>query len=111
MRYLEKWIIISNLRGRKSKGTKKVEFNLNENSCESNKSVEEVEQQTPVVRRSGREKHQPERYSPPEYHYDFALTNIKGDPRLVEESIDSSEGKLWKKAIEYEMESLRKNET
>jgi len=70
-----------------------------------------VEQQTPVVRRSSREIHQPKIYIPPDYHSSFALTAIEGDPMSVKEAINSSEGELWKQAMEEEVESLQKNDT
>ena len=55
---------------------------------------EEVEEQTSVVKTSGRARKQPERFSPPDFHLDFALSSTKEDPIMVKESINSSEGKL-----------------
>ena len=75
------------------------------------KSEEEVELQTPAITRYGCEEKQPKRFNPPEFHSYFALFSTKYDPRIVKEEIDSTKGELWKKAMEEEMEPLRKNET
>ena len=61
--------------------------------------------------RSSEARKQLERYSPPEFHPGFALSTIENDPITVKEAIDLKEGELWKKAMEEEMESLRKNDT
>jgi len=73
--------------------------------------VEEVEQQTLVVRRSGRARHQLDKYNPTDYCFAFLLTVIEGDPMSVKEVVDSLEGELWKEAMEEEMESLQNNDT
>jgi hypothetical protein len=65
---------------------------------------------TPVLRRSVRERRQLERYTPPHFHSNFALSIIDDDPRTVREEIDSEDGKIWKKAMIEEMTSLYKNE-
>ena len=75
------------------------------------KSEEEVGLQTPVIKISSQERKQHQRYSPPKIHVAFALYSIENDPRIVKEAFDSTKGELWKKAMEEEIESLRKNET
>ena len=77
-------------------------------SSESNK---EVEKQTLNVRSYCLTKQKLERYSQPEIHSSFALSTIEYDPKLVKEAIDLTEGKLWKRAMEEEIESLKKNKT
>ena len=62
------------------------------------------------MRRSVRERKQPERYSPSTFCSGFALTITDDDPRTVMEVVDSEDGKLWKEAMVDEMESLHKNE-
>ena len=64
-----------------------------------------------VVRRSSQERKKPERYSPLEFHLYFTLSTIEDDSRTVKEAINLLEGKLWKKPMEEEMESLIKNDT
>ena len=91
-----------------------IEFDLNNEINDSNgstESKEEVEVQTSVMRRSGQARKQPKRYSPHEFCLAFILSSTKKDPRMVKEAIDSTEGKLWKKSTEEEMESLRKRDT
>jgi hypothetical protein len=66
---------------------------------------------TSVVWRSEQVRKPVERYSPPEFRYAFVLTATDDEPKLVEEEVDSVEGKLWKYAMVKEMESLHKNET
>ena len=64
------------------------------------------------MRRYGWARKQPNRYSPPKFHYAFALSSVEEeDPRTLKESIKSTEGELWKKAMKEEMESSRKNDT
>ena len=83
--------------------------NLDQNdSSESNK---EVEQQTLIVKSSCFTKQKLERYSQPDIHSSFALSTIEYDPKLVKEEVDLTEGKLWKRAMEKEIESLKKNKT
>ena len=62
------------------------------------------------MRRSGRERRQPERYSPSAFSSNYALSVTDDDPRTVEEAVVSEDGKLWKEAMVDEMESLHKNE-
>jgi len=62
------------------------------------------------MRRSFREKRQPERYSPSAFGSSFSLTITDDDPRTVREAVDSEDGKLWKEAMVDEMASLHKNE-
>ena len=65
-----------------------------------------------VVRRFEQARKEPDMYSPPKFHSSFELFSTEEeDPRTVKEAIDSMEGELWKKVIEEEMESLRKNDT
>eukprot|EP00253_Pinus_taeda_P030340 PITA_30340 len=71
---------------------------------------EDEEPQTPAVRRSARERRQPERYSPSAFCSNFALSLTDDDPRTVKEAVDSEDGKLWKEAMVDEMASLHKNE-
>eukprot|EP00253_Pinus_taeda_P027050 PITA_27050 len=79
------------------------------------KSPQEVwteyeEPQTPGVRRSVRERRQPERYSPSAFCSNFALSITDDDPRTVKEVVNSEDGKLWKEAMVDEMASFHKNE-
>ena len=62
------------------------------------------------MRRSVRERRQPERYSPSALCSGFALTITDDEPRTVREAVDSEDGKLWKEAMVDEMASLHKNE-
>jgi hypothetical protein len=71
---------------------------------------EEEEPHTPVLRRSVRDRRQPERYSPPDFHSNFALSITDDDPRTVREAVNSEDSKLWKKAMVEEMDVLDKNE-
>ena len=61
------------------------------------------------MRRSVRERRQPERYSPSAFCSGFALTITDDDPRTVREAVDSEDGKLWKEAMVDEMASFHKN--
>jgi len=89
-----------------------IEFELKEE--ESNTTAEEEsedeEPQTPSVRRSVRERRQPERYSPSAFYSNFPLSITDDDSRTVKEAVDSEDGKLWKEAMVDEMASLHKNE-
>ena len=89
----------------------KIEFELKEEESDSTteEDSEEEEPQTPTLRRSVRERRQPERYSPSTFCSGFALT-ITDDPRTVREVVDSEVGKIWKEAMVDEMASLHKNE-
>ena len=73
-------------------------------------SDEEVELQTPALRRSDRVRRPVERYSPPDFHSAFVLSAIIDEPRSVKEAVSSEECKLWKNAMVEEMEALDKNE-
>eukprot|EP00253_Pinus_taeda_P028490 PITA_28490 len=90
----------------------KIEFELKEEESDSvaEEESEDEEPQTPIVRRSTREKRQPERYSPSAFCSNFALSVTDDDPRTVKEAVDSEDGKLWKEAMVDEMASLHKNE-
>jgi hypothetical protein len=62
------------------------------------------------LRRLVQERTQLERYNPPDFHSNFSLIITKDDPRIVREVVDLEDGKLWKKAMLEEMETLEKNE-
>ena len=62
------------------------------------------------MRRSVQERRLPERYTPSDFHSNFALSIIDDDPRIVREAVDSEDGKLWKKAMDEEMTTLDNNE-
>ena len=72
----------------------KIEFELKE--VESNSTIEEdseeEEPQTPALRRSTRERRQPERYSPSALCSNFSLTITDDDPRTIREAVDSGDG-------------------
>jgi hypothetical protein len=57
-----------------------------------------------------RDKRKPERYSPPDFRSNFALSITDDDPRTVREAVNSEDSKLWKKAMVEEMDALDKNE-
>jgi len=59
------------------------------------------------VRRSVRERRQPERYSPSVFCSNFALSVIDNDARTMKEAVDSEDRKLWKEAMVDEMASLQ----
>eukprot|EP00253_Pinus_taeda_P025839 PITA_25839 len=90
----------------------KIEFELKEEESDSvaEEESEDKEPQTPAVRKSTRERRQPERYSPSALYSNFALSITDDDPRNVKEAVDSEDGKLWKEAMLDEMASLHKNE-
>ena len=73
-------------------------------------SEEEVDLQTPAVRRSNRERRPVDRYSPPDFHCAFVLFAVSDEPRSIKEAVNSEECKLWKNAMVEEMEALDKNE-
>ena len=75
------------------KELEKIEFELKEDESDSIDS-EEDEPQTPAVRRSVRERRQPERYSPSAFCSSFALTITDDDPRTVRDAVDLEDGKL-----------------
>eukprot|EP00253_Pinus_taeda_P006863 PITA_06863 len=90
----------------------KIEFELKEEESDSvaEEESEDEEPQTAAVRRSVRERRQPERYSPSSFYSNFTLSVTDDDPRTVKEAVDSEDGKLWKEAMVDEMASLHKNE-
>jgi hypothetical protein len=94
--------------------TENVRFKLRkeeeEDSYESTKLYEEVEQPNLVVRRSERVRKPFKMYGPPNFCSTFLLTYTYEDPKSVREGINSVEGRLWKDAMVEEMESLHKNE-
>jgi hypothetical protein len=57
-----------------------------------------------------RYKRKPERYSPPNFHSNFALSITDDDLRTVREAVNLEDSKLWKKAMVEEMDALDKNE-
>ena len=92
------------------KEPEKIEFEPKEEESDSaaEEESEDEEPQTPVVRRSVRERRQPERYSPSAFSSNCALSVTDDDPRTVKEAVDSKDGKLWKEAMVDEMASLHK---
>eukprot|EP00253_Pinus_taeda_P029316 PITA_29316 len=74
----------------------KIEFELKEEESDSvaDEESKDEEPQTPNVRRSARERRQPERYSPYAFCSNFALSVTDDDPRTVKEEVDSEDGKL-----------------
>ena len=62
------------------------------------------------MRRLVRERRLPERYTPYDFCSNFALSITDDDPRTVKEAMDLDDGKLRKKAMVEEMESLDKND-
>eukprot|EP00253_Pinus_taeda_P029987 PITA_29987 len=90
----------------------KIEFELKEEELYSTieEESEDEETQTPGVRRSFRERRQPERYSPSTFCSSFALSITNYDLKIAKEAVVSKDGKLWKEAMVVEMASLHKNE-
>ena len=80
------------------KEPEKIEFELKEYESDSTaeEDSEEEEPQTPALRRSVRERRQPERYSPSAFYSCFSLTITDDDPRTVKEVVYSEDRKLWK---------------
>jgi hypothetical protein len=62
-------------------------------STEEDETKEE-EPHTLVFRRSMREIRKPERYSPPNFSYNFSLSIVDDDPRTVREAVNSEDSKL-----------------
>jgi hypothetical protein len=62
------------------------------------------------LRRSVRERRIPKRYTPSDFRSNFSFYITDDDPRTIREAVDSKDGKLWKKAMDEEMETLDKNE-
>jgi hypothetical protein len=79
-------------------------------SSEEDEAEEEEEPHTPVLRRSTRERRKTERYSPPDFCSNFALSITDDDPKTVREAVNSKDSKLWKKAMVEEIDALDKNE-
>jgi hypothetical protein len=95
----------------------KIELELDDVKSESSEKEEaeeakeeEEEPHTPVLRRSMRDRRKPERYSPPDFRSNFALSITDDDPRTVREAENLENSKLWKKAMVEEMDALDKNE-
>jgi hypothetical protein len=84
----------------------KIEIELDDAKFE----LSEEEPHTPVLRRLVRERRQPERYSPPDFRSNIALSITDDDLRTVREAGNSEDSKLWKKAMVEEMDALDKNE-
>eukprot|EP00253_Pinus_taeda_P025979 PITA_25979 len=95
------------------KEPEKIEFELKEEEPDSTteEESEDEEPQTLGVRRSVRERRQPERYSPSSFYSNFALSITNDDPRTVKQLVDLEDGKLWKDAMVDEMASLHKSKT
>jgi hypothetical protein len=51
-----------------------------------------------------------EKYTPFDFCSNFSLSITDDDPRTIREALDSEDGKLWKKALNEEMEVLDNNE-
>ena len=73
------------------KEPEKIDFELKEDESDSTtkEDSEEEEPQTLALRRSVRERRQPERYSPSTFCSGFALTITDDEPRTVREVVDS----------------------
>jgi hypothetical protein len=56
--------------------------------------AEEEEPHTLVLRRSVRDRRKIERYSPPDFRSNFALSITDDDPRTVREAVNSEDSKL-----------------
>ena len=65
---------------------------------------------SPIFWRSVRETRLSKRYTPYDFHSNFALSITDDDPRTIREAVDLEDGNLWKRAMEEEMASLDKNE-
>jgi hypothetical protein len=66
---------------------------------------------TPILRRSSRERRKLKIYSPLDFHSNFGLFVIDDDPRTLREAVDLEDGKLWKNSMIEEITSLDKNES
>ena len=69
-----------------SKGPEKTKFEIMDEGADSIEeelieSEEEVDLQTPAVRRSNRERRPVDRYSPPDFHFVFVLFDVSDEPR------------------------------
>jgi hypothetical protein len=69
----------------------KIEFGLKDDESDSTEEQESEEEDdhTPVLRKSIRERRQPERYTPPDFRSNFVLSIIDDDPRTLREAVDS----------------------
>ena len=67
-----------------------IEFELKEEELDSvaEEESEDEEPQTPAMRRSVRERRQPERYSSSAFCSNFALSVTDDDPITVKEAVD-----------------------
>jgi hypothetical protein len=74
----------------------KIEFDLKDDEVDFIEKHESEEEgpHTPVLRRSDRERRLPKRYSPYDFHSNFALYITDDDPRTVKEAVDSEDGNL-----------------
>jgi hypothetical protein len=93
----------------------KIELELDDAKYESSEEEEaeeeeEEEPHTPVLRRSVRDRRKLERYSPPDFCSNFALSITDDDPKTIREAVNLEDSKLWKKAMVEEMDALDKNE-
>jgi len=61
----------------------------------------------PLLRRSVRERHHSQKYSP----HEFVLLTNEGKPECYEEAMLHEEKNKWLKAMQEEMKSLHKNHT
>ena len=72
---------------------------------ELSESDEEVELQTPTLRRSDHVRRLVERDSTLVFHSTFVLSTINVEPRFIKEEVGSEECKLWKHAMVEEIEA------
>ena len=72
----------------------KSESSEEEEAEEAEEEEEEEEPHTPVLRRPVRDKRQPKRYSPPDFHSNFSLSITDDDPITVREAVNSEDSKL-----------------
>jgi hypothetical protein len=79
----------------------KIELELDDAKFESSEEEEAEEEEeeeeepyTPVLRRSVRDRRQPERYSPPDFRSNFSLSITNYDPRIVREVVNLEDSKL-----------------
>ena len=88
----------------KSKGPEKTEFEIMDEGVDSVKEElieleEEVDLQTPTVKRSDHERRPIDKYSPPNFRFAFVLSIVSDEPKSVKEAVNSEECKLWKNAM------------
>jgi len=77
--------------------SEKVQFELRNEEYDSNdlnESDEEVEQMTPIVRRSKQVRKLVEWYSPLDFHFAFVLTATNEEPKSIKEVVESIEDRL-----------------